>query len=237
MAHTSNSLEPTRNMEQASNIQDRTNRTAPTRNSQARTPPMDLTSSLARINNSQVLTRPMVHKLARTSNMVRTSSSTAPTLSMVEARTMDLRTIRSPLHPQEVRLNSMDKDSRASRHNTSLLLPLDNRRTSSSMDKAIPIPPRPPVVSTVALLINMDKIHRPTVHLQPPVTSSTPLPLPEVLPEDTIPHTTEAKEASLLMVVVPPLFHTEHTRANMEEPTELPLRKFGNPQHLLPTML
>lgn len=221
MAHTSNSLEPTRNMELVNNTQDRANRTAPTRNSQARTLHMDLTSSLARINNSQVLTRHTVHRLARTSNTAHTSS-TVPTLSMVEVR-MDPRTTRSLLHPQEVRLNSMDsKDSRVSRHNTSLLLLLDNHRTSSNMDKAIPITPRPLVVSTEALLINMDKINRPTVHLQFPATSSIPLPLLEALPEDTIPHTTEAKEASLLMAGVPPLFHTEHTRVNMEEPTERP---------------
>lgn len=231
MAHTSNSLEPTRNTELVNNTQDRTNRTAPTRNNQARTLPMDLTSSLARINNSQVLTRHMVHRLARTSNTAHTSSSTVPTLSMVEVR-MDPRTTRSLLHPQEVRLNSMDsmdsmgnKDSRVSRRNTSLPLLLDNRRTSSNMDKAIPITPRPLVVNTEALLINMDKINRPTVHLQFPATSSIPLPLLEALPEGTIPHTTEAKEASLLMAVVPPLFHTEHTRVNMEEPTERPFEE------------
>lgn len=228
MAHTSNSLELTRNMELVNNTQDRANRTAPTRNSQARTLHMDLTSSLARINNSQVLTRHMVHRLARTSNTAHTSSSTVPTLSMVEVR-MDPRTTRSLLHPQEVRLNSMDsmgnKDSRVSRRNTSLLLLLDNRRTSSNMDKAIPITPRPLVVNTEALLINMDKINRPTVHLQFPATSSIPLPLLEALPEDTIPHTTEAKEVSLLMAVVPPLFHTEHTRVNMEEPTERPFEE------------
>lgn len=218
MARTSNSQEPTRNMELVNNTQDRTNRTAPTRNSQARTLPMDLTSSPARIN-SQVLTHHMAHRLART------SSSMVPTLSMVEVR-MDPRTTRSLLHPQEVRLNSMDNmGSMGSRHNTSLLLLLRSRRTSSNMDKAIPITPRPLAVSMEDLLINMDKINRPTVHLQLPETSSIPLPLPEVLLEDIIPHTTEAKEASLLMVVVPPLFHTEHTRVNMEEPTERPFEE------------
>lgn len=228
MAHTSNSQEPTRNMELVNNTPDRTNRTDPTRNSQARTLPMDLTSSQARIN-SQVLTHHMAHRLARTSSMVHNSSLTAsssmvPTLSMVEVR-MDPRTTRSLLHPQEVRLNSMDNmgsmGSRASRHNTSLLLLLHSRRTSSNMDKAIPITPRPLVVSMEVLLINMDKINRPTVHLQLPETSSTPLPLLE----DTIPHTTEAKEASLLMAVVPPLFHTELTQVNMEAPTERPFEE------------
>lgn len=81
------------------------------------------------------------------------------------------------------------------------------------------------MVSTEVLLINMDKINRPIVHPQFPATSSIPLPLLEALPEDTIPHTTEAKEASLLMAAVPPLFHTEHTRVNMEEPTECPFEE------------
>lgn len=233
-AHTSNSLEPTRNMERANNTRVRTNRMDPTRNSRGRTLPMDLTSSLALINNSQVLTRHMVHSLARTSSTAHTSSSTAPTLSMVEVR-MDLRTIRSLLHPQEARLNSMasmvSKDSRASRHNISLLHLLHNRRTSSNMGKAIPITPRPLVASMVALLTNMDKTNKPTVHLQPPATSSILLPLLEALPEDTIPHTTEAKEASLLMAVVPLLSHTELTQVNMEEPTEGLSRKIGNPPY------